>query len=378
VTSISNEPGGAREGRTEMKRQTLLRRLLIAAGAIVVLVIVAFGPSVINHFTKQQKAPSLATAERQSFPQLDAASGVLQPGHLENVNFTIAGQVQSVIAQVGAKVTVGQVLATINDSNQQAEVTAANLAVSAANAAIAQAQASGSSAQVAQAEAQRANALVSLILANQREAETVLRAPEAGTILEVNGVVGDTVSAGNSGPTNPAANGGSAIANGFIVIGDNTSFVFWAAFSQAEDVQLVAGQAATVSVDAIPGLSLPAKVLFVEPSATQVGGVPEYYAEVQLNASDPRLRNGQTGSVNVTIAYANNVLAVPSTALFTGANNQLQVDVWSGGQAYATTVTIGIVGNSRTEIKSGLQAGEQVVLSPAGQSSAPSSTPSPT
>jgi len=102
-------------------------------------------------------------------------------------------------------------------------------------------------------------------------------------------------------------------------------------------------------------------------------------AEVTLIASDPRLRNGQTGTVNVTIAFVNNVLAVPSTALFIGANNQLQVDVWSAGQAYATTVTIGHVGNSLTEITSGLQAGEQVVLSPAGQSSLPSSpAPSPT
>lgn len=362
-----------------MKRQTLLRRLLIAAGAIVVLVIIAFGPSVIAHFTKQQKDPALATVARRSFPVLDSASGVLQPGNLENVNFTIAGQVQTITAQVGAKVTAGQVIATLNDSSQQAEVNAANLAVSAANAAIAQAQATGSSAQVAQAEAQRANALVSLIQANQHESETVLRSPETGTVLEVNGVVGDTVSAGNSGITNPATNGGSAVANGFIVIGNSSSFVFWAAFSQSEDVQIAQTQVATVTVDAIPGLSLPAKVIQVEPSATQVGGVPEYYAEMQLTASDPRLRNGQTGTVNVTINYANNVLSVPSTALFTGANNQLQVDVWLDGQAYATTVTTGLQGNNLTEITSGLQAGEQVVLSPAGQSALPASpAPSPT
>ena len=362
-----------------MRRQTLLRRLLIAAGAIIVLLIIAFGPSVIARLTKPQKNPALATAESRSFPVLASASGVLQPGGLENVNFTIAGQVQTVTARVGAKVTVGQVLATLNDSSQQAELNAANLAVSAAQAAIAQAQATGSSAQVAQAEAQLANAQVGLITARSHEAQTVLHAPETGTILQVNGVVGDTVSAGNSGFTNPATNGGSASANGFIVIGNNSSFVFWAPFSQAEDVQIAPGQTATVGVDALPGLSLPAKVISIETSATQVGGVPEYYAEVALIASDPRLRNGQTGTVNVTIAFVNNVLAVPSTALFIGANNQLQVDVWSAGQAYATTVTIGHVGNSLTEITSGLQAGEQVVLSPAGQSSLPSSpAPSPT
>jgi len=102
--------------------------------------------------------------------------------------------------------------------------------------------------------------------------------------------------------TNPATNGGSAIANGFIVIGNNSNFEFWAPFSQSEDVLLAPNQTATVTVDALPGLSLPAVVKVIEPSAIQVGGVPEYYADIALTASDAKLRSGQTGSVNVVIA----------------------------------------------------------------------------
>ncbi|MFZ0130237.1 MAG: hypothetical protein WB808_04535 [Candidatus Dormiibacterota bacterium] len=361
-----------------MRTQTLLRRLVFAAGGVVVLLTVAFGPSVIQHFTKKQLPPALATAADQSFPVLATASGVLQPGQLENVNFSIAGQVQAVYAQVESKVTAHQLLAALNDSTQQAELNAANFAVSAADAAIAQAQASGSSAQVSQAEAQLAQAQVELIRARNDDAATRLYAPESGTIIQVNGIAGDSVTAGNSGFTNPATNGGSATANGFIVIGNNSSFEFWAPFSQSEDVLLAPNQTATVTVDALPGLSLPAVVKVIEPSAIQVGGVPEYYADIQLNATDPRLRNGQTGSVNVVIANAVNVLSVPSTALFTGANGALQVDVWSGGQAYPTTVTINYVGIRYTQITSGLSAGEQVVLSPAGQTSLPTaSSPSP-
>jgi macrolide-specific efflux system membrane fusion protein len=167
-----------------------------------------------------------------------------------------------------------------------------------------------------------------------------------------------------------------ASASGVLQVGNGTTFVFWALFSQNEDVLLASGQAATLSVDAIPGLALNAKVYSIEPSATLVGGVPEYQAEIALTQSDPRLRDGQTGSVNVTIASAKNVLSVPSTALFTGANNATQADVWSSGQAYATTVTIGLVGNNLTQITSGLLADEQVILAPAGQTLPPS--PSPT
>jgi macrolide-specific efflux system membrane fusion protein len=364
-----------------MRRQTLLRRLLIAGGVVVVLLIVAFGPSVVNHFTKPPKDPLLATAEDRSFPVLATATGVLQPGGLENVNFIIAGTVSSINVHVGDKVTVNEVIAKLNDSLQQQELNFANYSVNAARAAVAQAQASGSAAQVSQALAQLANAQVGFVRATADEANTRMTAPEAGTVLEVNGVVGNTVGAGNSGATNPTTNGGSAIANGFIVIGDPSKFVFWAPFSQSEDVQLQYGQPATVTVDALPGLSLPATVLYIAPSPTLVGGVSEYYAEMQIQLSQPdaHLRNGQTGSVNVTVATAKNVLAVPSAALFTGANNALQVDVWSRGQAYATTVTIGLVGSTLTQITSGLQAGEQVVLSPTGQTALPASpVPSPT
>ena len=87
--------------------------------------------------------------------------------------------------------------------------------------------------------------------------------------------------------------------------------------------------------------------------------------------------------MNVTITNVVNVLSVPSTALFTGANGAPQVDVWSGGQAYPTAVTPGRAGTTSsgkalTEITAGLAPGEQVVLSPVGQTFLPTaSSPSP-
>jgi hypothetical protein len=75
-------------------------------------------------------------------------------------------------------------------------------------------------------------------------------------------------------------------------------------------------------------------------------------------------------------ASAVSVLTVPTQALFTNASGRLQVDVWYHGAPVATTVTIGLVGNTLTQITSGLQQGEQVMLSPVGQT-LPSS-PSPT
>src|ERR1039457_4539292 len=117
-----------------MKSHTRLRRLLLTAAAILGawLVFVTMAPSVLAPFSRVQAGPALATAELRSFPVLATASGVLQPGQLENVNFTIAGQVQTITARVGAKVTAGETLARLNDRSQQAELKAANDAVIAA------------------------------------------------------------------------------------------------------------------------------------------------------------------------------------------------------------------------------------------------------
>jgi hypothetical protein len=84
------------------------------------------------------------------------------------------------------------------------------------------------------------------------------------------------------------------------------------------------------------------------------------------------LRDGYTGTVSIDVANATNVLAVPSQAIFSDANGSLQVDVWYQNAAYATTVTTGLVGSTLTQITSGLQVGQQVVLAPSGQLLSPS------
>jgi len=109
-----------------------------------------------------------------------------------------------------------------------------------------------------------------------------------------------------------------------------------------------------------------------------VNGVPEYYAESTLTTTDQRLRNGQTATVNVVVASVNNVLAVPTQALFTNASGAFQVDVWYQGAPVATTVTAGLSGTTLTQILSGLQQGQQVMLSPVGETLPSSPVPSPT
>ena len=298
---------------------------------------------------------------------------MLQPAQYMHVNFGIAGQVTAIYVQVGQEVAKGQVLAKLDDLRQQAALKAANALFNSGEQVLAVAEASGSNAAIASAKSQVASAYLALVIAGQGEAATSLLAPESGTILTLNGAAGDVVSAGDTGPPVPGATNGS---EGFITIGSPANFVVWALFSESDTAQLRVGQTGTVSVTALPGFNPPCKVAFIAPSATQVNGLPEYYAESTIGVPYPGLRNGYVATVNIDVAEATDVLAVPTQALFSNANGALQVDVWSNNAAYATTVTVGLTGDKLTQITSGLQAGEQAILSPLGQIL--SSSPSPT
>lgn len=349
------------------------RRILIAAGAILLLAGVAFGPRVVNQLTKKKAAgPALATVAHVSFPVVAKAAGTLTPQNLMFVNFAASGSIAEVDVKVGQAVNRGQVVAKLDQSSAQAELQAADTALASARQALIAAGSDATAA--AAARAQVASAQVQIQRAQADLAHTVLTAPEAANVLEINAQPGETVTAGSTRvPTlpgsfsivDPSATTNSPPSSVFMVLGSLTNFQVSAPFSEADAAQLQVAQAGTVSFDAVPGLTMQAHIVAISDSATQVSGVSEYYAAIDTDGVDPRLRSGMSVNVSITVAQASNVLAVPNQSLFT-LNNAQYVNVWYQGAAVATKVTTGLIGDQLTEITSGLTEGQQVVLS-AGQ-----------
>lgn len=84
--------------------------------------------------------------------------------------------------------------------------------------------------------------------------------------------------------------------------------------------------------------------------------------------SSPALMTVEPRSFSVADgASVVDVLAVPTQSLFTTASGAFQVDVWYQSRPVATTVTVGLTGTTLTQITSGLEQGQQVMLSPVGQ-----------
>jgi HlyD family secretion protein len=215
-----------------------------------------------------------------------------------------------------------------------------------------------SQAQVASAQAQVQAAQLAL---NQ----TTLTAPTSGVVISINGVPGETAGGGTAQAPGSLApqpsSSGSGSSSGFMVIDDNSSFVAVMPFAETDAARLAANQPVAFTFDAIPSLTISGHVLTISPTATVVSNVVDYYVSFVLNRTDPRLREGMTANASVTVAQADNAVRVPNAAVRTTGGTTM-VTVLSKGQQVATEVITGVVGDTYTEIKAGLNEGDTVVL----------------
>jgi macrolide-specific efflux system membrane fusion protein len=132
-------------------------------------------------------------------------------------------------------------------------------------------------------------------------------------------------------------------------------------FAEADATKLAVGMPAGVTWNALTGATATGKVTSIDPTATTSNNVVSYGVVVDLTTLPTGIRIGQSTNVVVTTASKQNVLAVPSTAV-TGAGANGVVTVYANGTTRRQPVGLGLVGDTLTEITSGLQAGDEVVL----------------
>ena len=99
----------------------------------------------------------------------------------------------------------------------------------------------------------------------------------------------------------------------------------------------------------------------IAPTATTSNNVNSYAVVVSIDDLPEGIRIGQTVTAVVTVAEARNVLRVPAAAVRTVGSGHV-VTVVSNGTNQVRQVEVGVEGDSFTEIRSGLAAGEQVVI----------------
>jgi len=242
-------------------------------------------------------------------------------------------------------------------------VTADRLSLTSAVAAVAVKQAPPTAAALASARANIVGAQVNLATAQKAVDDTALRAPIAGTVATLNGTVGAAQAGGGNSAVSSSSSSGSSGggASGLVTLTGISGMQLVASFAETDTAKLRVGQAATVTVDALPTTELAAHIVAVDGTATSSSGVVTYNVTFALDRSEPGLRPGMTANVDVVVGEADNVLHVP-TAAVSGSGSNASVTVLRNGKQVRVPVVAGLAGDSSTVILSGLTNGEAVVL----------------
>lgn len=230
-------------------------------------------------------------------------------------------------------------------------------------------------AQVAQAQNALVQAQNKLAQAQRAVDATVLKAPNDGVVASVAGKVGDTV--GTSGGSGSGSTGGSSggsggnsgssasssTPSGFVVLTNPGGMQAAASFSEADAGKIKTGQAAVVTLNVDSTVKRNAKVVSINPLPDSGGssGSVKYSARVALDGDLSTLRTGQTASIQVVVQEADNALYVPAGAVTgTGTTGTVQVDV--AGNTERRQVELGVKGDQTTQILTGLNEGDLVVI----------------
>jgi RND family efflux transporter MFP subunit len=274
------------------------------------------------------------------------ATGTVEPTVMLPIAPRNAGRLMELNADEGAQVRAGQALARLEDADLKRTVDELEARAQFAESQLDRAQTlldrglgtalerdrARSEWQAAEAAVARARALRGFM---------TLTAPADGQILQRDGEVGQLI------PANQPIFYFSCCAPLRIE-----------AEVDEEDILLVqAGQRVLIRAPALPERILEGQVSEITPKGNPV--TRGYRVWIRFTESPP-LRIGMTAEVNIIVAEHSNALLVPATAVI-----EDQVWIVREGRLQRQRVQTGLVGESSTEIRSGLSETDIVVIRPA-------------
>jgi multidrug efflux pump subunit AcrA (membrane-fusion protein) len=122
------------------------------------------------------------------------------------------------------------------------------------------------------------------------------------------------------------------------------------------------GQKATISLDALPNEEFSGVVSSISLIGNSQSGVVSYPVTIKLTVpSGVQLRERMSATATITTQEVDNVLLVPATAISGGSTNPA-VTVMVNGVPEVRAVRVGQSNGTSTEVVSGLNAGDEVVV----------------
>ena len=181
--------------------------------------------------------------------------------------------------------------------------------------------------------------------------KTFIRTPISGTVLQMAAQQGETLAAGLSAPT-------------LIIVADLNRLQVDAFVDETDIGKVRLGQSATVTVDAYPDQRFSGKVIKIASGSTLQQNVVTYDVTIAIKDPEHQLKPDMTTSVTIAVGEHPNVVALPNEAL--KPDNKGGQYVWlqraGAKEPIQQPVEIGATDGTYTEIKSGVEDGDTVVL----------------
>jgi HlyD family secretion protein len=319
--------------------------------------------------------PALAVAVTDLESTLQI-SGNLVPQTRVAVMAKLPGTLSRVAVDIGDRVRVGQVVATLDRREIDAQVDAAAAAVNVARAGVESAEAAlanavleheraqnlfekgavprqrldtaqtarrSSAAQRDLATATLAQAEAALRRSHEIQRDATLASPIDGVVVERNYDAGSLVSPGDNKPV--------------VVVADLRVMKLQAGVSELEAGRLRVGMPARVSVQARPGETLDGTLAAMAP---EVDARNRHFAIEVRTPNRGTLLSGMYGTAVIPLQRVEDVVAVPREAITTRLGKRVALRIDNGTVAEAP-VTEGLASATHVQIASGLKAGDVIV-----------------
>ncbi len=265
-----------------------------------------------------------------------------------------------------AKATLESAKASLQkllDSPTPSELTAAEAQVKSAEASLAALQEGATTTKLAAAKAQVEQARLSLQTAQDNLAKAKLLAPFDGVVTAVNVAEAEYAS-------------GEAVS-----LSDPTSLEVVLSVDEVDIGNLAVGQPSIITLEAWPTTEIAGKVISIAPApkTSSSSAIVSYEVHLSLGKTDLEVRDGMTANATIVVSSKDGVLVVPNQAITPdrAAGKNYVNRVLTGPDGAQTTekveVTVGLKDDDNTEITSGLQEGDKVLIGTLSSSSSTTS-----
>lgn len=363
-------------------------------GLLLLAAVVAVG---LWWWLKPQPATVYITeeAKQADIRQTVSATGEIAAAQLVDVGAQVSGQIKVMHVEIGQLVEKGDLIAEIDATTQtntlntqkaqlesyQAQLVSAQIALRSADRQLARERAlmaenatskqelesaqdthAAAKARVAELQSSIRQTRIAISNAQSDLGYTRITAPISGTVVALVVEEGQTINANQTTPT-------------IVQIADLKQMLNKMQIAEGDVTKVAAGQELVFTTLADPESERRAKLDSIDPGLTTMSQgsyttstdttstAIYYYARALVPNEDGRLSIGMTTQNNIIIHEAKGVLSVPAMAVKARDGKRYVRVLKADNQTEEREVKVGISDGTRTEVKSGLAAGDKVVVS---------------